>query len=208
MGTLRKRGFSLIELLVVIVVLATLISLVLPVLAGTREASMRVKCASNLRSLATAVTFYKDAHRDAIPVAENPWNIATGLVPEVVSRPFEALRSELGDPVDWRGFGPAHCPSDKRIGPFIGFGYFYIPSAAFGFLSLMDIDSRSSRIREVQALYREGTYDVLWRDIDQGAHAGRRQAVDLLWQTAFADCSVRLYSRPGFGEELGDWIGR
>jgi prepilin-type N-terminal cleavage/methylation domain-containing protein/prepilin-type processing-associated H-X9-DG protein len=62
------RGFTLIELLVVISVIALMVALLLPALAGAREAGRSLKCLSNLRQQGTAMAVYIEQERDWVPV--------------------------------------------------------------------------------------------------------------------------------------------
>jgi prepilin-type N-terminal cleavage/methylation domain-containing protein len=67
MSIVRRAGFSLIELLTVIAILAALAAFLYPVLVQAREAARRSTCLSNLRQLALAHQMYVQDHDDVLP---------------------------------------------------------------------------------------------------------------------------------------------
>ena len=72
--TVRRRmvrGFTLVELLVVIGIIAVLIGVLLPALRRARMASETVACMSNLRQLVQATHMFAGEHAGYLPKAEN-----------------------------------------------------------------------------------------------------------------------------------------
>lgn len=58
-----RRGFTLVELLVVMAIIALLVALLMPAIQQTRERARQTSCLNNMHQLVIAMHNYADAHR-------------------------------------------------------------------------------------------------------------------------------------------------
>jgi prepilin-type N-terminal cleavage/methylation domain-containing protein/prepilin-type processing-associated H-X9-DG protein len=76
----HESGFTLVELLVVIGIIAVLVSILLPALNNAREKAKRVQCANNIRTIGQAVFMYANQYKGRVPMhhggANWLWDIA------------------------------------------------------------------------------------------------------------------------------------
>ena len=69
---MRRKGFTLVELLVVIGIIAVLIALLLPALGKARDAANTVACQSNQRQIFMGIRMFANDHRDRCPGSGYP----------------------------------------------------------------------------------------------------------------------------------------
>ncbi len=71
---IATRGFSLVELIVVIGLIGLLTALLLPALASSREQAKMIQCQSNLRQIGQALFEYANVYKGSLP-SWSGWNV-------------------------------------------------------------------------------------------------------------------------------------
>lgn len=100
----RRPGFTLVELLVVITIIAVLVGLLLPAVQKVREAAHRMSCSNNLRQLGIATQNFHDTNHSRMPPAMGYFpsylaNSATG--PWYYGTPFYFLLPYIEQQTMW-----------------------------------------------------------------------------------------------------------
>jgi prepilin-type N-terminal cleavage/methylation domain-containing protein/prepilin-type processing-associated H-X9-DG protein len=109
-------GFTLVELLVVIGIIALLIAILLPALSKARESSKRIACLSNIRQFGVAMVMYTTANKGLFPRAAPkgtptiPWDVIHWQAGDKIEE--SAIAPFLGETISPRLFV---CPSDDPM---------------------------------------------------------------------------------------------
>jgi prepilin-type N-terminal cleavage/methylation domain-containing protein/prepilin-type processing-associated H-X9-DG protein len=129
MSARRKAGFTLVELLIVIGVIALLISILLPALGRAREAANTIKCASNLHSIGTGIALYAAQYKGALPASNFYSGLQIGGGTQLPATPIAGY-------VHWSSYlyaGGKHSdPNDPVFRQLTGWDMFQCPSLPNG----------------------------------------------------------------------------
>lgn len=154
----RRRGMTLIEVLVTFSIIVLLLATALHYFSGAREQAQRTGCLNNLRSMGQALRMYMDTeNRGFLPAVPSYWATRSELRPQFHRIFTEVLREYVDAPpprLDRAGnvltASPWRCPGDPYLAEQIGFSYEY----AMGRVIEDHITWRISRPRaEAMTLY-------------------------------------------------------
>jgi prepilin-type N-terminal cleavage/methylation domain-containing protein/prepilin-type processing-associated H-X9-DG protein len=195
-GAIRRHAFTLIELLVVVAIIALLIALLLPSLAGARDASRAAKCLANLRSIGHSVVMYQRDWKDYFPLsADGAGNVNAdaawlqslqpyGVIPAARlcpidpfrdSRPTSYATNDALEPLlPWIDYNPVTrqtVPGGRRI------AYTRVTLIPFPYATVHAVESRGSgTVDHVHTIHYAAASDIS-TDIDVTRH---RQAANYL----------------------------
>jgi prepilin-type N-terminal cleavage/methylation domain-containing protein len=127
----NRSGFTLVEMLVVVMIIGALVALLVPAINAARENARAAKCLNNQQELGKALLHYEGAkkHLPGVLSPVNPYS-ATPVVNWVMSIFGEIGRSDLWQ--EWQNPAGNHnavkvgqliCPSNSLVEPLGGLSY-------------------------------------------------------------------------------------
>lgn len=112
----ERSAFTLIEMLVVIVVVAVLISFLLPAFSGARRASRSAACLSQLRTLGHALLGYTEDNRGVLPYGYSTLDLSAKHIEpwRTIADRLELSMPFLNENAGGTTGAPWWCPSESR----------------------------------------------------------------------------------------------
>ena len=176
-----RRGFTMVELLVVVAVIAAMLAMLMPALAHAKEAARRAACLSNTRQMGTTASIYASDHRGWLPpfVRQHKGSMHLGYMTANAYDVFNEAADERGKVMT--------CPSNPSVPVLLGAGgvnevwsttihymggwdcrigsYFQGPGGDFWpggdlpYFSPTKVGSRGGQIIFADGIYRQPFYD-------------------------------------------------
>ncbi len=113
----RTKGFTLVELLVVVAIIALLVSILLPTLGRAKELAKQALCGANLNGIGKGILIYQSESDDTPPwIESSSWNTATGTNATSATTPTTLSPTALMFLIVRSNQPPAifSCPSDDN----------------------------------------------------------------------------------------------
>jgi prepilin-type processing-associated H-X9-DG protein/prepilin-type N-terminal cleavage/methylation domain-containing protein len=86
----RVTGFSLVELLTVLAIIALLIAMFAPVIPRARQSALRVQCASNMRQVGAALIMYDQTYKRLPDLEHNRFILISKVIETAEPNPVQA----------------------------------------------------------------------------------------------------------------------
>jgi prepilin-type N-terminal cleavage/methylation domain-containing protein len=134
---MKRRGFTLIELMVVISIIALLLAILLPALGSAKNSARRIACASNLKQIGIGLQRYLGRNYDRYPRASYMPSITAALSPD--DKPIyiaDVLLEDVGG-----SSNVFECPNDLpdsgRDMPNTGLSYFQSERSSYEYRTFL-----------------------------------------------------------------------
>ncbi|OHB56943.1 MAG: hypothetical protein A2Y12_08975 [Planctomycetes bacterium GWF2_42_9] len=160
------RGFTLVELLVVISIIALLLAILMPSLNKAREAGRRVVCCSNLRQWGIGFMLYEQDYRGRLPMAYASATTGAWFQVSTMGKylPNKSVKWDTGQEIITQGI--ALCPShaaarSSKAGRSYAFNYYLkYPDDIRPGASNRAVDFKTDPHKKDQAVLADGCIDA------------------------------------------------
>lgn len=195
---MKNHGYTLVELLVVVAIVAILAAMIAPVLLQAKEAARSRSCAANLRQLGHAINRYMDDHDgyglpSSPPEYRNSWVLWVGpLIPGYISQAGVCFRNDPdspypydGTPLDPRPKWIWVCPGDDYRGPkppptnseveypcWFNYGSSYLYPGPTAYLSGKNYWDKTKTYPRKLLMWKRYSRDILLADYYIDMHSG------------------------------------
>ena len=199
---MKKRAFTLIEILVVVAIIALLAAIIFPTFARVRENGRAIACVSNLKQIGMALNMYAEDNNGFHPIAgaDISWN---AIDPVTKNGPWMQQMQEY-----LKSTKVLKCPSDgdSEYSYFLGSRAAYLSATpnAFAATDMRRIQYVSAFVIGGDTFSRNGSFAITDADKDDysqnciGGNAGGTPSIE--WRrhnggqnVLFADAHVKRF---------------
>jgi prepilin-type processing-associated H-X9-DG protein/prepilin-type N-terminal cleavage/methylation domain-containing protein len=211
-GARQASGFSLVELLVVIGIIAVLIAMLMPALSTAREQANRIKCASNMRQIGMNMQLYLSQYNGWMPPQTDSIVHFADAVPEfdslaaIPNPPAASIVNSASAAAQLNTNPPSllYCP-DALVAvagsqtPTIDSDTSYMPNAAVMATQITNITHSSQIIALTEYMYHTS---YLWQRPE--ANDNGASGSGYTWKQINNDIYFEWHYAPGGIEEYGN----